>query len=96
MKLVANKDSVSYFGCEKTVHCSEKRLKRQEELLNLKPSSKREMLFVAEQFRRHLTHEMAEFFDSLIHEGRGYKAPSEEQLVSFYSISAELKQKLRR
>lgn len=87
MKLYADKDSISY---------AEKCLKRQEGWLNLRPSSKRDMLFVAEQFRRDLTPEMAKFFDSLIHEGREYKAPSEEQLVSFYSISAELKQKLRR
>jgi hypothetical protein len=84
MKLVANKDS------------SPKRLKRQEGWLDLKPRSKREMLFVAEQFRRILTPEMEKFFDGLIHQGREYKAPSEEQLVSFYSISAELKQKVRR
>jgi len=87
MKLYPDRDSISY---------SEKLLKRQEGWLNLRPSSKRDMLFVAEQFRRDLTPEMAKFFDSLIHEGREYKAPSEEQLVSFYSISAELKQKLRR
>jgi hypothetical protein len=84
MKLVVDKDRIY------------KRLRRQEGWLNLRPSSKRDMLFVAEQFRRDLTPEMAKFFDSLIHEGREYKAPSEEQLVSFYSISAELKQKLRR
>ena len=87
MKLCPDKDSISY---------SEKLLKRQEGWLNLRPSSKRDMLFVAEQFRRDLTPEMAKFFDSLIHEGREYKAPREEQLVSFYLISAELKQKLRR
>ena len=84
MKLVANKDSIS------------KSLKRQEGWLNLKPSSKREMLFVAEKFRRDLTPKMAKSFDGLIHEGREHEAPSKEQLVSFYSISAELKQKLRR
>ena len=84
MKLGANKDYIS------------KRLKRQEGALDLKPRNKREMLFVAEQFRRILTPEMEKFFDSLIHQGREYKAPSEEQLVSFYSISAELKQKVRR
>jgi len=87
MKLYADKDSISY---------AEKCRKRREGWLNLRPRDKRDMLFVAEQFRRDLTPEMAKFFDSLIHEGREYKAPSEEQLVSFYSISAELKQKLRR
>lgn len=84
MKLYPDKDYIS------------KRLKRQEGWLDMKPKSKREMLFVAEQFRRYLTLEMAKFFDSLIHQGREYKAPSEEQLVSFYSISAELKQKVMR
>ena len=84
MKLVVDKDRIY------------KRLRRQEGWLNLRPSSKRDMLFVAEQFRRDLTPEMAKFFDSLIHEGREHEAPSKEQLVSFYSISAELKQKLRR
>ena len=84
MKLYPDKDYIS------------KRLKRQEGWLNLRPSSKREMLFVAEQFRRYLTPEMAKFFDSLIHEGREHEAPSKEQLVGFHSISAELKQKVMR
>jgi len=84
MKLYPDKDYIS------------KRLKRQEGWLDMKPKSKREMLFVAEQFRRYLTLEMAKFFDSLIHEGREHEAPSKEQLVGFHSISDELKQKLRR
>lgn len=84
MKLYPDKDYIS------------KRLKRQEGWLDMKPKSKREMLFVAEQFRRDLTPEMAKFFDSLIHEGREHEAPSKEQLVGFHSISDELKQKLRR
>jgi len=84
MKLYPDKDYIS------------KRLKRQEGWLDMKPKSKREMIMFAEEFRRYLNPKMAKFFDSLIHQGREYKAPSEEQLVSFYSISAELKQKVMR
>ena len=84
MKLYPDKDYIS------------KRLKRQEGWLDMKPRSKREMIMFAEEFKFHLTYEMKVFFDSLIHEGYEYKAPSEEQLVGFYAISAEVKQKVMR
>tara|TARA_A100001515_G_scaffold140361_1_gene135979 strand:- start:465 stop:698 length:234 start_codon:yes stop_codon:yes gene_type:complete len=62
--------------------------------LELKPKTKTCMLIFADVFRFHLTYDMKKFFDSLINEGHEYEAPTDEQLVNFYGVSSELKQKL--